>query len=346
MEKKDLKVGTLVIDRWFSEWGTGEIPEEEFRKQHALGLSDTNLSEIFNIDSNTVRKYRKFYNLEQHKHIRPKHSEEYKSKISLLRKEWLKNNPDAHPWKKGNRATSIPCEKLKEFLLQKNLTFISEFSPNVGGRFFSLDIAFPDKLIGLEINGNQHYERDGTLKPYYQERHDILESNGWKIYEIPYTLCFNLEKLSSIIDELYNSPIKKDFDYLNFVPKTKKVVIKKEKTIKVPNICKCGNIMCTSSKKCKVCCTSSEIRSTVCECGNPKCDRALTCDKCFRFRNTKVKVKPSKEELEKLIEQFPMTKIGEMFGVSDVAIKKWAKNAGINLPDRRGFWAKKQANKI
>ena len=29
--------------------------------------------------------------------------------------------------------------------------------------------------IGIEINGNQHYERNGKLKKYYQDRHDHIE---------------------------------------------------------------------------------------------------------------------------------------------------------------------------
>jgi 5-methylcytosine-specific restriction endonuclease McrA len=36
-------------------------------------------------------------------------------------------------------------------------------------------------------------------------------------------------------------------------------------------------------------------------------------------------VRPSKEELEKLITELPMTKIGNQFGVSDNAVRKWAK---------------------
>jgi hypothetical protein len=35
-----------------------------------------------------------------------------------------------------------------------------------------------------------------------------------------------------------------------------------------------------------------------------------------------------------------MTKIGEMFNVSNNAIKKWAKSYKIELIDRRGFWTK------
>jgi hypothetical protein len=43
------------------------------------------------------------------------------------------------------------------------------------------------------------------------------------------------------------------------------------------------------------------------------------------LRQRKVKNRPSLEELEKLKETLPMTKIGEMFGVSDSAIRKWIK---------------------
>lgn len=43
------------------------------------------------------------------------------------------------------------------------------------------------------------------------------------------------------------------------------------------------------------------------------------------LRQRKVKNRPSFEELEKLKETLPMTKIGEMFGVSDNAVRKWIK---------------------
>ena len=47
--------------------------------------------------------------------------------------------------------------------------------------------------------------------------------------------------------------------------------------------------------------------------------------------------KPSKEELENLIlnENLAYTKIAEMYGVSDVTIKKWAINLEIPVPSRK-----------
>ena len=46
------------------------------------------------------------------------------------------------------------------------------------GRFFSIDIAFPDEKIGIEVNGNQHYdlcqeEINRTYYKYYGNNLDI-----------------------------------------------------------------------------------------------------------------------------------------------------------------------------
>ena len=48
----------------------------------------------------------------------------------------------------------------------------------------------------------------------------------------------------------------------------------------------------------------------------------------------------SKEELSKLIEIYPMTTIGEQFGVSDNAIRRRCKNLQIVLKPRLGYWSK------
>lgn len=48
-------------------------------------------------------------------------------------------------------------------------------------------------------------------------------------------------------------------------------------------------------------------------------------------------VRPSKEELEKLLWEKPTSQIAIDFGVSDKAIEKWAKTYGIAKPPR-GYW--------
>lgn len=93
---------------------------------------------------------------------------------------------------------SIPCEELKRNLKEKGFVFSEEFRP-LENRLFRLDIAFPEKKIAIEVNGNQHYENRGKLKPYYQERHDLIESAGWKLQELHYSLCFDEDFINSFL---------------------------------------------------------------------------------------------------------------------------------------------------
>ena len=110
---------------------------------------------------------------------------EFKKKVSEGRKQYLLEHPDEHPWKNSNKFISKPCEYLKEKLKENNIDFTEEYSP-LENRNFSIDIVFLDKKIGIEVNGNQHYDNDGNLTQYYQERHELIESAGWKLFEIHY----------------------------------------------------------------------------------------------------------------------------------------------------------------
>ena len=46
-------------------------------------------------------------------------------------------------------------------------------------------------------------------------------------------------------------------------------------------------------------------------------------------------IRPDKETLGRDIESLPLTKIGEKYGVSDNAVRKWANNLGITVPRRK-----------
>lgn len=126
-------------------------------------------------------------------------NEEWKQRISAGRKKFLNENPDQHPWKRKDKFKSKPCEALKSYLKSKGLVFVEEWQP-IKDRFYSLDIAFPDIKLGIEVNGNQHYDRNGKLKTYYQERHDLICSTGWKLIELHYVSCYNLEQIDLILD--------------------------------------------------------------------------------------------------------------------------------------------------
>jgi hypothetical protein len=58
--------------------------------------------------------------------------------------------------------------------------------------------------------------------------------------------------------------------------------------------------------------------------------------------DTRKVVRPSKEELLKLLWEVPTMKLADQLGVSDQAIAKWAKLYGIEKPPR-GYWAKQNA---
>lgn len=129
------------------------------------------------------------------------HSEPARERMSMSRKVWLAANPEKHPWKRSSKFDSEPCQKLKDALQARSIDFHEEFTP-LEDRFFSLDVAFPALKVGIEVNGEQHYNRNGSLKPYYQQRHDLIESAGWKLYEVHYSICYDQKRLSSIVDSI------------------------------------------------------------------------------------------------------------------------------------------------
>ena len=94
--------------------------------------------------------------------------------------------------------------------------------------------------------------------------------------------------------------------------------IKKQKTERKKRVCGCGGFMSFDSKMCR------------------RCRNKIP-------RKTK---QPIKELLENDILNIPMTKIGEKYGVSDNAVKKWCRFYNINIPPMRGYWQKKQAGKV
>ncbi len=73
-------------------------------------------------------------------------------------------------------------------------------------------------------------------------------------------------------------------------------------------------------------------------------DLGLNASDFFKKRkkaNRKSSLRPSKEELEKLIWEEPASRLAEKFFVSDSCIVKWCKKYGIKKPGV-GYWSKKQ----
>ena len=66
-------------------------------------------------------------------------------------------------------------------------------------------------------------------------------------------------------------------------------------------------------------------------CGKKLKTNAIHCRECIAFLNRKVD-RPTREELKNDIRILPMTKVGEKYGVSDNAVRKWCD--AYNLPRR------------
>ena len=119
-----------------------------------------------------------------------------------MRRKWLQDNPDLHPWKRNDKFKSVPCEVLKTRLRESGLQFEEEYTP-LQDRSFAVDIAFPEARLAVEVNGEQHYNRDGTLRTYYRERHELIEKSGWCVIELHYTRCYepHLDETLKLIRE-------------------------------------------------------------------------------------------------------------------------------------------------
>lgn len=149
-----------------------------------------------------------------------------RANASATRKNYLKNNPENHFWRERSSNRSVPCEVFKEQLRMRGIEFVEEHYP-LEDRFFRIDVAFPEHKLGIEINGSQHYKMGSSqLTDYYQDRHNIIESNGWKLIEVYHRHVWDsnkVDELVNIIEEAFNG------DDLSFYskferPKTKKQI--------------------------------------------------------------------------------------------------------------------------
>lgn len=131
-------------------------------------------------------------------------TDEEKKNLSEKRKAYLKVHPDEHPWKRNTKFKSAPCEHLKS-VLKERFKFEEEYTDTRWEHNYSIDIAFLDKKLAIEVNGNQHYTNEGKLNTYFQNRHDYLEKQGWIVLEIHYSWCYKEDKIQEIITAIENS---------------------------------------------------------------------------------------------------------------------------------------------
>lgn len=187
-------------------------------------MNRNELCKKYNISPKSITNAIKIGILKKRK-IKVTHTNETKQLISKKRTQYLLNNPDKHPWRNNNKFISKPCEELKVFLINNNINFIEEYK-GLSNYNYSIDIAFPDKKIGLEINGNQHYNEDGTLKEYYLKRQKIFEQHNWNLIQIHYPLCYNINYKNELLNIILNNKNINNFNYNEYKPILKKKIKK------------------------------------------------------------------------------------------------------------------------
>ena len=263
--------------------------------QLATQMSNRKIAKLLNVSYNVVRRRMKEWGIKNTSiHV---YTIEERKRMSEIRKSWCAANPDKHPWKKANKHISAPCEYLKEKLKENGIDFVYEIEPLFEkGYYYSVDIAFPDRKLAIEVNGNQHYDKEGKLKPYYQQRHNILRSYGWEIMEVRSKKVYDPVLLEIIKQKINGIPVDVPFNYQTWSPKIKK-----------PKI--------------------SDIEPNW---------RHRTRPKSHKVPH------PTKEELQKIIWEKPVSLLSQELGVSDKAIEMWCKRYGINKPPR-GYWNKRKA---
>lgn len=185
------------------------------------GLSTQEISHRMGVKRSLVQKRMRQHGLKSS--FKLKMTVEQRKKISTARLKWNRENPERLRElmisRACNKNRSVPCELLKEWLRNEGIQFVEEFQPlRHRGRYFSIDIAFPDRKIGIEVNGNQHYESDGRLRPRYQERHDLIVKEGWILHEWHYPICFKPEIFAEAVRLMLSSATTASFDYGTYQP--------------------------------------------------------------------------------------------------------------------------------
>lgn len=66
-----------------------------------------------------------------------------------------------------------------------------------------------------------------------------------------------------------------------------------------------------------------------CQCGQEISDGSKMCPECYAKSIRRVKNRPSKNDLAKLVSQYGFLGVGKLFGVTDNAVRKWCKTDGL-----------------
>jgi len=212
-------------------------------------------------------------------------SDETKKKISESRKKYLMENPDKVPYLLNHYSKGPSYPENYFDKIFKN-KFKYEKYLQVG--LYHIDFAVINRNIAIEIDGEQHY-LDKKIVESDKRKNRYLNSKGWDIIRIRWS---DYQKLNREEREEYISNL---INYINNLIKIKPEIERKDKQ----NYCKCGKKIHKRSKMCIRCVALKQKR--------------------------KVKNRPSKEELLKMIKESSYEFVAIKYNVSSNSIRKWLK---------------------
>ena len=195
------------------------------------------------------------------------------------------------------------------------------------------ECGYSKNLSALEFHHINPEDKDHTL--------DIrqLSNCTWNFCISEISKC---KLICSNCHREHHNPLMNNWQTLNEDEIINYVMDIKEPTLR--KLCdQCGNKMNSKNKLCHKCLKRERKQiERLCKCGKVKARYSIQCMSCSnkqpKIYNRKV-VRPTKEDLEKLIWESPMSQLKKVFGVSDVAIKKWCKAYNISTPPQ-GYWNK------
>lgn len=217
------------------------------------------------------------------------HTDETKKRISDIRKEFIRLNPDKTPYRMNHKSKgqSHPEKYWQTVLENHGQVFSVEHRLGM----YSLDFAFPELKVDLEIDGRQHFD-DPKVVTHDKARNENLIQFGWRVVRVVWYKYIKMSRpdkevfVQTILNQIHNGT-----EPLFISPEP-------EYTHKVDN--SAGHKTCVLKEK--------QVTHT---------------------RPPKFQVTP--EEMTVLVNSMPLAKIGEHFGVSHSSIQKRCKKLGVPI---------------
>ena len=157
-------------------------------------------------------------------------TDEHKDKIRKSLALWKELHYDE--FIEYSKGKSKCCENFKTYLRSNDIEFVEEYCPYPDERLYSLDIAWPDEKIAIEINGSQHYDDEGNLNSTSLEKQKFFEDRGWKIIQIYYKWCYGVISDNKQINSIFDLPIHSKSYVKEIYKRSYRAKLAKEKRIR------------------------------------------------------------------------------------------------------------------